>query len=117
MEKVHSPEKPLSESTAIPPSASKPPFVPTVVPNRPLPKSMAVPVTTKVVAESINFACLYHCALSSEPWPESVLAYGKASPHNDYLLSEVKRIGASNEAYRHDLVLRLIDGLLSDLAS
>ncbi len=99
-EKSPVPKEPEPASMPLPPQTvveEVPVFDPGPVPEKPQPP--------------LNFACLYYCTFSSEPWPDVVTEWGKKSVHNQYFLDHLKQMAAHNEA-----TVRLIEALQRDLA-
>ncbi len=64
----------------------------------------------KAVQYPVNFACLYYCTFSNEPWPDAVLEWGKKSVPNQYFLDNLKQTAARNES-----TIRMIEALQRDL--
>ncbi len=116
MPKSHQSEKPSAhkEHEIEEPEVSKEPE-PASMPLPPQPDQPVIPVV-QVDPEPtppqppLNFACLYYCSFSSEPWPDVVAEWGRKSVHNQYFLDHLKQVSAHNE-----YAVRLIEALQRDL--
>ncbi len=117
--------KPPDVASKMPGVVSKMPGVGSKPSNEPEPKMAALPPQTpvaavpeapkeetkpKAVQYPVNFACLYYCTFSNEPWPDTVAEWGKKSVPNQYFLNQLKQTAARNEA-----TIRMIEALQRDL--